>query len=153
MRRPHCISVGLFNFTVVLDLHVREHRSINKTLREELLGQGVAFFSSDFVGRFFQTGAVRSRVERDEGKVRRAGAERDITDFFGSGLVERAGVFSRVPVVLFFVLMASPLCPTLSRARDSVPKAGELVPPPVAPPSRRHRRGTRHTPPPRHRRD
>ena len=103
MRRPHCISVGSFNFTVVLDGDVREHRPVDEALREELLGEGVALLSSDLVGRFFQTGAVRARVERDERKVRRARAERDITDLFGLGLVERAGVGARVPECFFVV--------------------------------------------------
>ena len=114
MRRPHCISVGSFNFTVVLDLHFREYRPVDEALREQLLGEVVALLPSYFVGRLLDAGAVRARVERDEGEVRRARAERDVTDFFGLGLVERAGVGAGVPVVLFFVLMASPLCPTLS---------------------------------------
>ena len=114
MRRPRRRRVGSFNFTVVLDRDVREHRSINETLGKQLLGEVVALLPSYLVGRFFQPGAVRARVERDEGEVRRARAERDVTDFFGLGLVERAGVGAGVPVVLFFVLMASPLCPTLS---------------------------------------
>ena len=64
----------------------------------------VALLPSDFVGRLFQTGAVRARVQCHEGEVRRARAERDVTDFFGLGLVERAGARARVPEFLFWCL-------------------------------------------------